>query len=177
MPVRRALGVRTFFNILGPLCNPAGVKRQLIGAFSFEMAKTMANISWNLDCERVLCVHAQDGLDEISTTSHTDYMITHESGHRNEGDIVPERYGFTRATLEDLQGGDAIHNAEILRSILAGKEQGAKRDIVLLNAAHALLVSGKFDSVEACFKAANESIDSGAALGKLQHLIEASNRV
>lgn len=180
MPVRRALGVRTFFNILGPLCNPAGVRRQLVGAFSDTTARQMAHILVRLGSEHVVCIYAHDGLDELSTTSPT---TVYQTGSRLDPfgaetilqqEVTPEHYGLGRVRAGDLAGGTAAENAEIVRSILDGTA-GAPRDIVLLNAAYALLASGRFDGLAECLDAARHSIDSGAAREKLDLLVQASN--
>ncbi len=178
-PVRRALGVRTFFNILGPLCNPAAVKRQLIGAFSDRVAKQMAQILLRLGSEHVVVVYAHDGLDELSTTSPT--TIYQTGSHAYDGgileqEVVPERFGLARVSAAALQGGTPEENAEIVRDVLAGKG-GPQTDIVLLNAAYALLASGEYADLDACLEAARESVGSGAALGKLEALVEASNKI
>ena len=175
-PVRRALGVRTFFNILGPLCNPAGVKRQLVGAFSDETARMMAQVLLRLGSEHVVVVYAHDGLDELSTTSPTTVYQT--GSHAFEGGfleqvVVPERYGLARVSAAALQGGTAEENAEIVRDVLGGKA-GPQADVVLLNAAYALLASGEFGPLDDCLEAARESIGSGAALRALDRLVEAS---
>ena len=176
-PVRRALGVRTFFNILGPLCNPAGVKRQLVGAFSDPVAKMMARILLRLGSEHVVVVYAHDGLDELSTTSPT--TIYQTGSHAYDGglleqEVVPERFGLARVSAAALQGGTADENAEIVRAVLGGAG-GPQTDIVLLNAAYALLASGEYDSLDDCLDAARESVGSGAALARLDALVEASN--
>jgi anthranilate phosphoribosyltransferase len=180
MPVRRALGVRTFFNILGPLCNPAGVRRQLIGAFSDETAKQMAQILVRLGSEHVVCIYAHDGLDELSTTSPTTVYQT--GSHLDpfgaqtmlQQVVTPEHYGLARVSAAALTGGTAEENAAIVESILDG-EAGPQRDIVLLNAAYALLSSGRFEGLAGCLDAARESLDSGAARRKLDALVEVSN--
>ena len=178
MPVRRALGVRTFFNILGPLCNPAGVRRQLVGAFRPDVAATMAAILARLGAEHVVTVHTEDGLDELSLSAPT---ATYEYRRGDEapraGRVEPEALGLSRVPLEQLRGGDAEANARLLRRVLEG-EAGPHRDVVLLNATYALYVSGRFgDDLEACLEAARESIDSGAALARLEQLVEVSNQV
>lgn len=175
--VRRALGVRSFFNVLGPLCNPCRVKRQLVGAFSEETAKMMARILVRLGSEHVVVVYAHDGLDELSTTSTTTVYQT--GSHAYDGgllvqEVVPEQFGLARVSASELKGGTPAENATIVRSLLGGKT-GAQMDIVLLNAAYALLASAEYDSLETCLEAARESIGSGNALRKLDQLIEASN--
>ena len=178
-PVRRALGVRTFFNILGPLCNPAGVKRQLVGAFSDPVAKMMAQILLRLGSEHVVVVYAHDGLDELSTTSPT--TIYQTGSHAYDGglleqEVVPERFGLARVSAAALQGGTPQENAEIVRDVLGGKG-GPQTDIVLLNAAYALLASAEFTSLDDALEAARESVASGAALGKLDALVEVSTHL
>lgn len=183
MPIRRKLGVRTFFNILGPLCNPAGVRRQLVGAFSEEVAQSMAGILAELGAERVLAVHAEDGLDEISISSPTSGFLY--SIHERESErgtyikpitIQPEQHGLARFQLSEIKGGTAEDNAALVRKVLAG-EWGPHRVIVLMNAAYALYTSGKFEDLKACFTAARESIDSGKAMEKLKRLAEVSHDV
>ncbi len=175
MPVRRVLGVRTFFNILGPLCNPAGVRRQLIGAFSADVAQRMAEILSRLDAAFAATVHADDGLDEISLASPTTLFRARGDGTGVESErIFPEAYGLTRAGTDAVRGGSAKTNAAILRRVLSG-EGGPQRDIVLLNAAFGLLVSGKFGALEECLQSAAVAIDSGAAREKLEALITFSH--
>lgn len=180
MPVRRSLGVRTFFNILGPLCNPAGVKRQLIGAFSEDVARTMAGILDRLDSEHVVTVHAEAGMDELSTSCPTTVFEVRNNGAGREQveavenhRITPEQHGFASCRPEDLAGGTAEENSRILQDILQG-ETGPRRDIVVLNAGYALYTSGRFDDVDEALDAARESIDSGAARQSLEALVEAS---
>jgi anthranilate phosphoribosyltransferase len=184
MPVRRALGVRTFFNVLGPLCNPAGVKRQLVGAFNASVAQQMMRILAETGSRHVCAVHSRDGLDEVSLSAPT-ALFEYDAAKRNTDEpgtqdgrvIQPEVHGVRPAGLDDLQGGDKETNARILQSILDGSEEGAPRDVVLLNAAYALHVSGRFDGLDECTAAARESIQSGAALEKLEALAEASHDV
>ncbi len=178
MPVRRKLGVRTFFNILGPLCNPAGVRRQLTGAFDEQTAKIMAAILERLGARHVLAVHARDGLDEISLTDETRAFEAREETPAAGGPVEcllrPEDIGFTRCTRNALAGGDSDENARIAWAVLAG-EPGPRRDVVVLNAAYALSVSGKFENLAACRSAAEESIDSGTAQDTLERLAHASH--
>jgi anthranilate phosphoribosyltransferase len=174
MPVRRTLAVRTFFNILGPLCNPTGVRRLLVGAFSKDVARTMAEIFDRLDAECVLTAHADDGYDELSTTGRSTLFEVNAHQAIKEVRVHPEQHGLTRVHPDALRGGYAEENAEILRNVLRGIE-GPASDVVLLNAAYALSTSGKYENLESCFEAARNSIDSGSALKKLNALIEASN--
>jgi anthranilate phosphoribosyltransferase len=176
MPVRKELGVRTCFNILGPMCNPAGVGRHLIGAFSESIAQIMAGILSELGSERLVCVHAEDGLDEVSISSPTVAFVALGPGEDPERIVVdPESMGLSRAPLETIAGGDAEINAGILRAILAGAE-GPPRDVVLLNAAFALLAAGRVDDAEDGIELAARSIDSGRALGALESLVESSRK-
>lgn len=193
MPVRRKLGVRTFFNILGPMCNPAGVTRQLIGAFDIETSQTMVSVLEQLDAHHIIAVHSDDGMDEVSLSAETTVFEYNDSDRRAGGfgyladvdlpedqlstkgrQVSPETFGIGRSPLEQLRGGSADENARILASILDGDE-GPWRDVVVLNAAFGLHVSGKFSGMDDCFAAARESIDSGAARERLEQLIEASH--
>ena len=174
MPVRRTLATRTCFNILGPLCNPAQIKRQIVGAFSVEAAEMMARILINLGAEHVITLSAADGMDEISLGSPTvafEFAPGYADLRRNE--ITPELHGFNRAPAETLKGGLAADNADIITALLAGK-RGPQRDILLLNSGYGLWVSGKFSHIDACFEAAAQSIDSGAARERLAHLCDIS---
>lgn len=178
MPVRRTLGVRTFFNVLGPLCNPARVRRQLVGAFSRDVASLMAAILARLDAAHVITLHADDGLDEVSLSGPTASFVFDAERFPTSGPmtvkIEPEAHGLASASLDQLQGGSLDDNVAILRSVLRG-DAGPHRDVVVLNAAYALSTSGRFRSLDDCFAAAEESIDSGAAQRKLDQLIAASN--
>jgi anthranilate phosphoribosyltransferase len=175
MPVRRALGVRTFFNILGPLCNPAGVTRQLVGAFSTRVAERMVQILARLGADHVVTCHAADGLDELSLCDATTVFTYDGEGAPVAETVGPERHGFARTVPQALAGGTADANAAILRGILDGSVTGPKRDVVVLNAAYALRTSGRFDSLDACLAAAEASLDDGAALAKLDALADASH--
>lgn len=175
MPVRTALRSRTAFNILGPLCNPANVKRQVIGAFDLETAQVIAAIMHELGAEHVMTLHSEDGLDEASiaaTTVATEYLQTDTEAKTVH--IQPEDYGLKRANLSSLKGGNAEENALIIHSIFQG-DSGPCRDVVILNSALGLWVSGQFSNIEACIEAAQTSIDSGAAQKSLQMLAEISN--
>lgn len=178
MPVRRKLGVRTFFNILGPLTNPASVRRQLVGAFNRDTARLMASILHALDSQRVVAVHADDGLDELTLTSKTT-VFTFD---RDNGDggittrtVSPDEHGLTISPKSELMGGTAQDNARILMDILDG-QPGPRRDVVVLNSGYALLAAGIFPTIDDAIQAAQESIDSGKALSKLKQLVELSLR-
>ena len=172
--VRKKIGRRTIFNLLGPLASPAKVTRQLVGIFGKEWLEPYAQALKALGSERALVVHGADGLDELTTTGVT-YFASLENGAVTLGQITPEEAGLGRATLQDLKGGDAIQNAAALRQLLDG-EQGPYRDIVLLNAGAALLVAGRAKDIKSGVALAATSLDSGAAKQKLANLIEASNR-
>ncbi len=173
-PVRGELGTRTIFNILGPLSNPAGVKRQLVGVFSRGMLEPMAHVLANLGSERVWLVHGSDGLDEITTTGPT-HVASLENGTVTSFDIAPEDAGIARANPADLRGGDPAHNAAALLAVLAGAPS-AYRDIAVFNAAAALLVAGKAANLKAGAALAREALETGRARRTLQKLVDVSNR-
>jgi len=176
MPVRRSLSVRTCFNILGPMCNPAGVRRHLIGAFSETVAEMMAGILSELGSERIVSVHAEDGLDELSISGPTVVFRSLTQGAPPERMVVdPEGLGLSRAPLESIQGGDADVNAGIIRDLLSGAE-GPPRDVVLLNAAFALVAAGVTDDPTRGLELAALSIDSGRASEALDALVETSQQ-
>ena len=177
MPVRKSLGVRTFFNILGPLCNPAGVTRQIVGAFNTQTAQTMVRILAQLDADHVITLHSNDGMDEVSVSAATtlfEYNASEDNPVPRSREIGPEKHGIDRAGISTLRGGTAQENAKILHDILAGEDHSPRRDVAVLNAAYALHASDKFDDLDACVAAAEESIDSGAALDTLETLAEVS---
>lgn len=177
MPVRKSLGVRTFFNILGPLCNPAGVTRQIVGAFNASTAQTMVRILAQLDADHVLTLHSEDGMDEVSVSAATtlfEYDASEDNPVARSRQIGPEEHGFDRASLSALEGGTAEENAAILRGILSGEDRSPRRDVVVLNAAYALHASDRFSDIDACIEAAEDSIDSGAALDTLDTLVDVS---
>ncbi len=170
---RREIGIRTVFNILGPLTNPAGARRQLLGVYDGALTDLVARVLSNLGSQRVFAVHGEDGLDEISTTGPTRVTELNESEIRNYS-IHPEDFGLSACSMDDLKGGDAPTNAAMLKEVLGGRK-GPKRDIVLLNSAAVIVAAGKADSLEEGIEIAVESIDSGRAMGKLTQLIEVSN--
>lgn len=173
MPARRALGLRTFFNILGPLLNPAGVRRQVIGAYDRKVAQTMIRILANLGTEQAVTLHAHDGLDEVSISGPTDLFIL--GGDPEAPEVFdPESLGLEIAPVEELIGGDAGRNAQIIVSILQGSTTDARRDVVLLNAAFGILVSGSTDNRHEALEMARESISSGRAARKWKEFAAAS---
>jgi len=172
-PARAELGIRTIFNLLGPLANPAGVRRQVVGVFNAAWTEPIAEVLKNLGSVHAWVVHGSDGLDEITTTGTT--RVTElKDGTIRSFDVTPEDAGLPRATLDDLKGGDASVNATAIRDVLAG-EHGAFRDIVLLNAAAALIVAGKAASLPEGVERAARAIDDGAAARALDKLVAVTN--
>lgn len=171
-PSRVELGTRTIFNLLGPLSNPAGVKRQLVGVFAPEWVEPIAHVLKGLGSEVVWVVHG-DGLDEM-TTAGTTVVAAVENGAIRTFELTPEEVGLRRVDLSELKGGDAASNATALREVLEGKP-GAYRDIAMLNAAGALVVAGKADTVAQGLELAADSIDSGKAAATLERLVAVSN--
>lgn len=172
---RRELGVRTIFNILGPLTNPAGARRQLMGVFSPDLTESLANVLCLLGGEVAFVVHGDGGLDELTTTGPNRVSELRDANVRTYT-LDPQSLGFKPANREDLLGGDPARNAEITRGILSGDVGGAKRDVVLLNAAAGLVAGGKADTLQHGVQMAAQSIDSGAALAKLNALVEQSQK-
>ena len=171
-PVRAALGVRTLLNCLGPLLSPVGARYQIVGVYSRALVEPLAEALRRLGAERALVVHGDDGLDELTTTGTSSAALVAE-GRVRVMRIEPESLGLARAEVPDLRGGDAVQNAALTRSILAG-EAGPRRDIVLLNAAAALWVVEAVPSLEAGLERAASSIDEGAAAAKLEALRQAT---
>ena len=174
MPARKALGVRTIFNLLGPLTNPAGVKRQIMGVFDRRWVEPLAHVLKSLGSEHVWVVHGSDGMDELTTTGES-MVAEMKNGEVRTFTLTPEEAGLARARLEDLQGGDARENAAAIRALLRG-EKGPFRDVVLLNSAAALIVAGKAADIRAGVEMAARSIDSGAAGEALEKLAAISNQ-
>jgi anthranilate phosphoribosyltransferase len=170
---RVELGTRTIFNLLGPLSNPAGVKRQMIGAFSRQWIEPMAQVCKNLGSECVWIAHGSDGLDEITTSGPT-HIAALENGNVRTFEINPEDIGVARAKPETLRGGDADINAAALMGVLKG-EKGPYRDIAVLNASASLVVAGRAKDLKEGAALATKSLDSGAAKGRLERLIAVSN--
>jgi anthranilate phosphoribosyltransferase len=172
-PVRTELGTRTIFNLLGPLSNPAGVKRLLLGVFAPSWLEPIAETLRDLGTERVWVVHGSDGLDEMTTTGPTT-IVELKDGAIRRFEINPEDAGLARAEPEALKGGEPGRNAAALRAVLAG-EKNAYRDIAILNAAGALVVAGKVDDLAAGARMAAEAIDSGKSAATLAAVVAASN--
>ena len=174
-PIRKELGIRTVFNILGPLSNPAGANMELMGVYDEALVEPLAQVMANLGVTRGMVVFGQDSLDEISMSAPTS-VCEIKDGKFTSYVLTPEQFGYERCTKEELQGGTPQENAEITKAILEGKETGAKRHAVCLNAGAALYIAGKAASIEAGVKMAEQLIDSGAALKKLEEFIEKSNQ-
>ncbi|MBR6303182.1 MAG: anthranilate phosphoribosyltransferase [Lachnospiraceae bacterium] len=173
--IRKELGFRTVFNILGPLTNPGSPKRQLLGVYDEYLVEPLARVLVSLGVERGMVVYGQDKLDEISMSSATTVCEIRDGWYRTTV-VKPEDFGFERCTKEELKGGTPEENAKITRDILAGKEKGPKRNAVLMNAGASLYIGGKADSFEEGVKLAAELIDSGKATETLEKIIEVSNR-
>ena len=173
-PTRRELGIRTAFNLLGPLTNPAGASRQIVGVPRPELTELLARALMMLGSARAWVVHGADGIDEISTTGYTKVSECRD-GAVHTFYVHPADFGFEKATPADLKGGDAAVNAEMVRGVLDGR-RGAARDVVLLNAGAALFVAGRTDSVSAGITLAASAIDSGAARATLDRMVSSSQQ-
>lgn len=172
-PTRVELATRTIFNLLGPLSNPAGVKRQMVGVFSRQWVQPLAQVLRNLGAESVWVVHGSDGLDEITLTGPT-FVAALEKGEIRSFEVMPEEAGLPRCDSEGLKGGDAADNAVALQSVLDGMPS-PYRDVALLNAAAALIVSGRADTLKEAVAIGQKSLDSGAAAARLKQLVAVSN--
>jgi anthranilate phosphoribosyltransferase len=170
---RREIGIRTIFNILGPLTNPAGARRQVLGVFASRLTETLAKVLGNLGAIDAIVVHGEDGLDEISVSGRT-RVSRFKGGAVENFYIEPEDFGIWKNDIERIRGGNKEENAAITLSILRG-EEGAKRDIVLMNSAVAIIAAGKTEDFKTAFSVATESIDSGRALRKLEEVKRVSN--
>jgi anthranilate phosphoribosyltransferase len=175
-PVRAELPFRTIFNLLGPLTNPAGAKRQLIGVFDRAYVRPVAETLAELGAEKALVVHGTDGMDEITVTRET-FVAEVWDGEISEYEISPEDFGLSRHDPDGLLGGDAHLNARILRDVLSGKEHGATRDIILLNAGAAIYVANEAQSLKESVRGAEKSLDSGAATEALEDFVKTTRRL
>lgn len=175
MPSRKAMGIRTVFNILGPLTNPARASAQILGVYDQSLTEVMAEVLGNLGVRHALVVHGADGMDEISNTGPSKISEL-KDGEVRTYTVTPEQFGFPKARIDDLKGGTVEDNARIAREILSGRD-GPRRDIVLLNAAAALLAAGKASDFVRGLELAAESMDSGDALEKLDSLVRLSQKL
>jgi anthranilate phosphoribosyltransferase len=173
--VRRELGVHTTFNLLGPLTNPAGALRQIIGVWHQALVKPLAHVLIALGTEHAWVVHGSDGLDEVTLAGETFVAEAHK-GEVKTFEVTPEDFGLERAELSHLRGGDAEANAQTIRAVLSGTRRDEARQLVVANAAAALFVGGAAPNLFAAARLAEESLDSGAALDKLERLVEATNK-
>jgi anthranilate phosphoribosyltransferase len=173
-PVRRTLGIRSIFNVLGPICNPAPVNTQLLGVYDPSLTEIMANALKELGCKYAMVVHGHGGLDEVSLSGPTKASWLIDNKIKNLV-ITPEDLGVETSSIDMLAGGDAKTNAEIVKSILTGERKGPRKDMVLINAAVLLYACKKADTLKKGVLMAQETIDSGAALEKLIELIRFSN--
>ena len=175
-PIRKELGIRTVFNILGPLSNPAGANMELMGVYDQALVEPLAQVMMKLGVERGMVVFGQDKLDEISMSSATS-VCEIKDGTLKSFEITPEQFGYTRCDKEALVGGTPAENAQITKAIVNGTEKGPKRQAVCLNAGAALYIAGKAESIEAGVKLAENLIDSGASAAKLEEFIRLSNEI
>ena len=173
-PVRKQLGIRTVFNILGPLSNPSRARAMLVGVYSPALTEVIAGTMMNLGVERGMVVSGEDNMDEITLTGETTVSEI-KDGKVTTYTITPEQFGLKRCEIAKLQGGEGAVNAQITRDILSGKEQGPKREIVLLNAGAALYIGKKADSIADGIALAAKTIDSGAAVRTLEAMVQATN--
>ncbi|MGB5868397.1 MAG: anthranilate phosphoribosyltransferase [Arcobacteraceae bacterium] len=176
MPIRKSIDHRTIFNVLGPLSNPASVHKQLIGVFNKEYVPKIAEAMTQLNTKRAMVVSSEDGMDEISISDVTHCAFV-ERGSFNEFILDPREYGFELSPKSEIEGGDAKYNATITKGILDGSITGAKKDIVVLNTAVALLVDGKVHSTEEGIEMAKDAINNGDALRKLEEIVLVSNQL
>ena len=173
-PIREELGIRTIFNILGPLSNPANTKYQLLGVYSKKLVKPVASVLGKLGLEHAWVVHGEDGLDELTTTGKS-YVAQYKDGKVNEFEINPEDYGIKKAKIADLKGDDAKYNAKMLKDLLLNNGNSYYRDIVLLNAAAALVIAAATNDLKDGLKLAAYSLDSGNAYKALEKLVKITN--
>jgi anthranilate phosphoribosyltransferase len=173
-PIRKELGIRTVFNILGPLSNPAGANMEVMGVYDGSLVEPLAQVMANLGVNRGMVVFGQDRLDEISMSAPTT-VCEIKGGTFTTYELTPEQFGYTRCAKEELVGGTPVENAAITRAILNGEEKGAKRQAVCMNAGAALYIAGKAATIEEGVKLAEELIDSGKALQKLEEFIQETN--
>lgn len=175
-PVRKTLGIRTIFNILGPLTNPAKANMQVLGVYSKELVNPMSRVLSNIGVKRGMTVFGMDGLDEISASDKT-YVCEFRDGWFKEYEIEPEDFGYKKCDKSELEGGTPEENAEITRNILNGTLRDGKRNAVCLTAGAAIYVAGKADSLAEGIKIAEETIDSGKAIERMNEIVAFSNQI
>ncbi len=175
-PVRKTLGIRTIFNILGPLTNPAKANMQVLGVYSKELVNPMSRVLSNIGVKRGMTVFGMDGLDEISASDKT-YVCEFRDGWFKEYEMEPEDFGYKKYDKSELEGGTPEENAEITRNILNGTLRDGKRNAVCLNAGAAIYVAGKADSLAEGIKIAEETIDSGKAIERMNEIVAFSNQI
>jgi anthranilate phosphoribosyltransferase len=173
-PIRKELRIRTIFNLLGPLTNPAKAQLQVMGVYDESLLEPLGKVLQQIGVKKGMVVYGQDCLDEISMSAKTSVYEFDENGSRKY-EIAPEDFGYTRCAKEDLVGGDGAYNAQISKDILSKKEQGPKREAVCLNAGAALYLAGKADTIEKGVRLAESLIDEGKAMAKLEEFVEATN--
>lgn len=176
MPIRKSIDHRTIFNLLGPLTNPAGAQKYLLGVFDPSYVKVMAEALLELNTKRAYVVSSQDGMDEIGLACNTSFAYV-EDNRISEGEINPETFGFKLSPKEAILGGDAAFNAEITKDIFSGEESGAKRDIVVLNAAFALFVDGNVRDIKEAIQKVEAGLDNGKAREHLNFMADVSNKL
>ena len=176
MPIRKSIEYRTTFNILGPLTNPAGAKKYLLGVFSPDFIERIAKALLELDVKRAFVVSSDDKMDEISMAANTQFCYV-EGGIISHGEIDPESFGFKKAPQKAIVGGSASDNAKITRDIFAGTATDAQRDIVLINAGFALFADGRARDIQEAFEMVREGIDSGKATKHLEIIVDASQKI
>jgi anthranilate phosphoribosyltransferase len=174
--VRQELGIKTVFNILGPITNPAGANGRVLGVYDASLLEVMAGVLRNLGVDRAFVINCENGMDELSTSARS-RVVYLEDGNMTEYVLDPARLGFKRADIAELMGGDSAQNAEIMRGILSGKISGPMRDTAVLNAAAAIIAGRLADHLEDSLRLAEKSIDEGRALDKLEKLIQVSNEL
>ena len=173
-PVRKEIGIRNVFNLLGPLTNPASANLQVTGVYSESLVEPLAKAFSNLGVKRGFVFHGSDGMDEVTVTGKTK-VCEIDNGSFKTYEITPEQFGLGTYDMSELWGGDGAENAEITRKILSGEIKGAKRDVVVLNSALGLVAGGKVDSIAEGVRLAQEIIDSGKALAKVEEFVKATN--
>ena len=176
MPVRKSLGIRTIFNILGPICNPAGIKHAVIGVYEPRLCRLIAEAAKDLGYKRLLVVYGNDGLDEISTTT-TSKICEINNNKILEYEFNPQEYGIPKATLQDIKGKNPEYNANIIRDIFSGRKKGPAKDIIVLNSAAVLIAGNRANNWQEALSIAKETINNGDALEKLEEIVKFTQNI